>query len=317
MLANTNHEQLARKIFDATSCAIMMTDSDGTILAINNAFTNVTGYDREEILGKNPRILNSCRHGEEFYVQFWQTLKSKGNWQGEIWNRRKNGEVYLQWANISSIEENNQTHYVAIFSDITTVKNEEDRLRRMAYYDPLTNLPNRLLLYERLEHAITVAKRRESLVAVLFLDLDNFKTINDTLGHDVGDQFLQQVAQKMSSVIRENDTVARLGGDEFIILLEDIKEAKDSEIVAEKIIYSVAEISIENLKAGVSIGIAIGPTDGKNARSLLRKADIAMYKAKCSGKNSFSFYDKGAKYMLRTQRLNYEMLRSQQKNNWF
>ncbi|BBM84834.1 GGDEF domain-containing protein [Candidatus Uabimicrobium amorphum] len=317
MLANTNHAQLARKIFEATSCAIMVTDSSGNIVAINKAFTKVTGYHPQEILGENPRILQSGRQSKEFYTKFWQTLREKGSWQGEFWNRRKDGEIYLQWANISSITDDDKIHYVAIFSDITTVKSEEKKLRKMAYYDHLTSLPNRLLLCERLEHAITTAKRRQSMVAVLFVDLDNFKTINDSLGHDVGDQFLQDVAKKMASSVRENDTVARIGGDEFVIILEDIKEAKNCELVAYKIITSVSEVIVKDLQAGASVGISVGPMDGYEAQTLLKKADIAMYKAKCSGKNNFAFYEKDIEYDLKTKRINHSALRKTERHHWF
>lgn len=317
MLANTNHEQLARKIFEATSCAIMVTDSSGNIVAINQAFTKVTGYKSKEILGKNPRILQSGRQSKEFYKKFWKALTEKGCWQGELWNRRKDGEVYLQWANISSINDDGQVHYVAIFSDITTVKSEEKKLRKMAYYDHLTNLPNRLLLCERLEHAILAAKRHQNMVAVLFVDLDNFKTINDTLGHDVGDQFLQDVAMKMANSVRENDTVARIGGDEFVIVLEDIKEARHCELVAGKIITCVAEVIVKDIKAGVSIGISVGPMDGYDAQSLLKKADVAMYKAKCSGKNNFAFYEKDIEYTLKTRRTGYTERRKTERHHWF
>lgn len=295
----------------------MVTDSSGNIVAINQAFTKVTGYKSKEILGKNPRILQSGRQSNEFYKKFWKALIEKGCWQGELWNRRKDGEVYLQWANISSINDDGQVHYVAIFSDITTVKSEEKKLRKMAYYDHLTSLPNRLLLCERLEHAILAAKRHQSMVAVLFIDLDNFKTINDTLGHDIGDQFLQSVAMKMANSVRENDTVARIGGDEFVIILEDIKEARHCELVAYKIITSVSEVIVKNIQAGASVGISVGPMDGYDAQSLLKKADIAMYKAKCSGKNNFAFYEKDIEYTLKTKRMSFNERRKTERHHWF
>ncbi|WP_372366811.1 diguanylate cyclase domain-containing protein [Candidatus Uabimicrobium sp. HlEnr_7] len=294
MLANTNHKQLAQKIFEATSCAIMVTNSSGNIVAINQAFTNVTGYSRDEIIGKNPRIFQSGKQSREFYKNLWINLLEKGSWQGEFWNRRKNGEIYLQWANISAIEDEKNIHYVAIFSDITTVKSEENKLRKMAYYDPLTKLPNRLLLEERLNHALAISARHENLVAVLFLDLDNFKPINDCLGHDVGDKFLQEVAKKIKHCVRKNDTVARLGGDEFVVILEDVKEVHNCETVANKIIMAVSNIAIADtsLRGGVSIGISIAPIDGCDCENLLTKADSAMYKAKRSGKNNYMIYQR-------------------------
>ena len=222
--------------------AILVTQSDGSILQVNSAFTNITGYSEEEVIGKNPNILASGKHSAEFYQQMYKTLNSKGKWQGEIWNRRKNGEIYPEWLVITAVRSESEelTQYVGIFSDISDKKQAEKIIRNLAYYDPLTNLANRRLLLDRLEQEVSVSKRRQTFGALIFLDIDKFKILNDSLGHAVGDELLIQVARRIKEHIREEDTACRFGGDEFVILIANgavsLKQAANqARNVAEKL----------------------------------------------------------------------------------
>lgn len=285
----------SRVVFESTIEGIMITDLDLQILTVNPAFTNITGYTESEVIGQTPAILKSGHHEEDYYQELWEMLSSNGSWQGEIWNRRKNGEIYPEWLTISAVkdEDGNVSNYIGVFSDISQLKKSQSRLEFLAHHDPLTSLPNRLLFNARLEHAIERARRNNSRVAVLFLDLDRFKHINDSLGHTIGDTLLKEVAQRFRELIREDDTVARLGGDEFVILMEDLKDSEDSVILAEKIIKSLEasfQIHEYELFVGTSIGISIFPQDGDSVDELLRNADSAMYRAKDLGRSTYQFY---------------------------
>lgn len=288
--------RLGTKIFDNSIEGICITDSEGTILKINRAFTAITGYEAEDVIGRNPRILKSDRHDEAFYRIMWESLLQTGQWEGEIWNRRKNGETYPEWLSVSAIRNiKGQTiQYVSIFHDISEVKKTHEELKYQAYHDALTQLPNRQLFLDRLTMALVRAKRHEEKLAVLFLDLDNFKNVNDTLGHKIGDLLLQDVARRLAGTCRDEDTVARLGGDEFIILMADLKNtARDAAGLAKRILRSLNtpfEFSGKPVITKASIGITLFPNDGNTTEDLIKNADMAMYKAKHEGKNQYAFF---------------------------
>ena len=279
---------------------MFITDAQGVILRVNQAFTLTTGYSAEEAVGKTPRLIRSDYHPAAYYEAMWQSLLDTGFWQGEIWNRRKNGEVYANWITITAVrdEKGQITHYVCSQIDITQRKDAEAQIMHLAFYDPLTRLPNRRLLLDRLQQAIAASARNQSVGALLFIDLDNFKTLNDTLGHDVGDRLLQQVAERLSSCIRKNDTVARLGGDEFLVMLEALSQNKpeaatQAEATGRKILDALNQIyQIDNHKylGSVSIGVTLFSKQA-NVDELLKQADLAMYEAKSSGRNSLRFFD--------------------------
>ncbi|MEW8438085.1 MAG: EAL domain-containing protein [Candidatus Thiodiazotropha taylori] len=285
----------AAAVYESTQEAVTITDPSPKIVAVNRAFTEITGYQESEVLGKNPSVLKSGRHDELFYESMWRDLASTGRWQGEIWNRRKSGEVYPEWLNISAVLDEGGliSHYVAVFSDISLLKQSESQLERMAHYDPLTGLPNRILLFSRIEHAIQRAKRSGHPLAVLFLDLDNFKNVNDSLGHPTGDRLLKVLAERIQLRLRSEDTVARIGGDEFVILIENMAYETDLAELAEVIIKEVtkpAKLDNHELSVGGSIGISIYPENGKTVTDLIKNADAAMYLAKERGRNSYQFY---------------------------
>lgn len=285
----------AATVFDNTLEGVIITDGEGRIQAVNPAFTEVTGYSEQEVLGKNPRMLQSGKHGPEFYREMWGNIEQSGHWRGEVWNRRKNGDIYPEWLAISEVRDGKGelTNYVAVFSDISAVKESEQQLEFLAHHDPLTELPNRLLFNARLEHALERANRDGSKLAVLFLDLDQFKNINDSLGHTVGDGLLLQVAQRLRTQLREEDTVARLGGDEFTLLLEGLASVDQASRIAEKLVAAFKEpfkVEGQTLHVTASIGISISPGDGRDTGTLLRNADAAMYKAKERGRNGYQFY---------------------------
>jgi len=287
--------RLSAKVFESTSEGITITDKDGCILAVNPAFSHITGYSEEEVLSQNPRILQSGRHDEEFYRQMWQRLSETGQWRGEIWNKRNNGEIYPEFLMISSIknEEQETVNYVAVFSDITAIKQAEDQLKYLAHHHPLTGLPNRLLLHARLEHSIQHIKREKERGAVMFLDLDNFKKINDSLGHNAGDEVLKDVALRLQGHSREVDTVSHISGDEFVIVLQSIRTVHDATARAKKILDSLQQPFIVDgyeLYVSGSIGIAEFTGENNDIESLLKNADAAMYKAKESGKNCYHLY---------------------------
>ncbi|MDH5445296.1 MAG: diguanylate cyclase [Gammaproteobacteria bacterium] len=286
---------LMGKIFENAEEGVIITDKEANILNVNPAFCHVTGFEYDEVIGKNPRILHSGRQDEDFYKKLWHELTHNNRWEGEIWNRRKDGKIYPEWLSITAVMDDSGevTHYVAIFSDITSQKDSEERLYYLAHYDNLSKLPNRLAFHDRLKHAISQARRSHHQVAVLFLDLDGFKEVNDSMGHNAGDQVIREVASRLSAAMRESDTIARFGGDEFTILISEIDERKGIETAAQKIIDAVAmPIHIENQDARVttSIGISLYPQDGDDIETLIRQADMAMYEAKGAGKNKFIFF---------------------------
>lgn len=286
---------LAAKILEHIMDGVLITDAHKNIEYVNPAFYTITGYSAEDVIGKNPRILQSGYHNEVFYKTMWSSLARTGQWQGEIWNRRKNGEIYPEWENIVIIrdEDNTITNYVAIFSDISKLKHAEQRFQHLAHHDALTDLPNRLLFNDRLQQALAQASRQRHMLAVLFIDLDDFKTINDTQGHSIGDQTIRCVAERLTACVRDTDTVARMGGDEFTALLVSIIKPADAELVAQKMLEKLAqamEVDGEELFISASIGIAHYPADGADSETLLHHADSAMYWAKQSGKNTYHVY---------------------------
>jgi len=294
-----NHEELrlAATVLKNIREGLMISDAQANkVIAINPAFTEITGYTQAEALQGTTRMLRSGRHDPAFYQAMWASIKRSGHWQGEIWNRRKNGEIFPAWLTISTVrdESGEISNYVAVLSDISKIKQSEAQLEHLAHYDPLTNLPNRLLLNSRLEHAIQRARRNNTKVAVLFIDLDRFKHVNDSLGHPVGDELLQAVARRLSGRIRSEDTLARLGGDEFVVLLESIAKPGECGLVAQMIISLMQppfRLSDEReIFIGASVGISIYPDNGAHAIDLLRNADTAMSQAKIQGRNTYRFY---------------------------
>ena len=287
--------QMAASVFNHTGEGIIVTTPDGLIERVNPAFTTITGYASDEVIGRPPSLLSSDRQGPGFYQAMWQALRDLGRWQGELWNRRKNGEAYLEWLTISEVrdEMGRVAHYVGVFDDISELHEKEQRIRHQAFHDALTGLPNRALLLDRLDHAIAASRRGDHKTAVLFLDLDRFKIVNDSLGHDVGDELLKEVAVRLKSSLRQADTVARLGGDEFVVLSTEWVIPSDVATLAEKI-QSLLEkpfhVAGHELHIGVSAGIALHPVDGANAGELLKNADTAMYAVKESGRNGYRFF---------------------------
>ncbi len=289
--------RLASKYLEITQEALVITDPEGTILEVNDAFVTMAGYTRDEIVGQNPKILKSGKHDQKFYLKMWENLLSKGHWQGEIWDRRKNGNIYPKWLSISAVKDNNNktTNYIALSTDITTIKDTEEKLEKLAHYDPLTGLTNRLLFHNRLQHDLAVSKREQKDLGLILLDLDGFKEVNDSLGHPAGDQLLVQVGQRLQDSIRESDTVARLGGDEFVIILTNIKQENNLALLARKILATLSTpytIGNEQVNITASLGVTLCPEDGTEATLLLKNADTAMYHAKAAGKNQIQFYTK-------------------------
>ncbi len=290
--------RLAARVFESSAEAIMILDSEKRIVNINGAFSEITGYRRDEAIAHSPRLLDSGRHSEEFFHHMWERVGHHGQWQGELWGRRRNGQVFPALLNMGSVldDEGRVINYVGIFRDITEIKQSQDQLERLANYDSLTRLPNRNLFYDRLKHGVDRARRAKKRVAILFVDLDNFKVINDTLGHDAGDELLKKVADRLEHSIRTEDTVARMGGDEFIILLE---EAEDIAAVAETArrinnsLFIPMRIHGETVDITGSIGISVYPDDGEDIAVLLKNADTAMYVAKAEGRNNYRFFTGG------------------------
>ena len=277
--------ELHAKLYETTTEGVLITGPDANIVATNKAFTVITGYTQNEVLGKNPRILSSGKHDKAFYKSLWSVLASKGNWKGEVVNRRKDGGIYTEWLRISAVrdEQGDITNYVAIISDITSKKLSEEELHRRAHHDPLTGLSNRLSFNERLDQDLARARRHKTMLALLYIDLDNFKPINDTYNHQVGDLVLREVANRLQSVVREIDTVARIGGDEFVVILSEIDTADHINIVVAKIRNRLSdpfEYQGNMLQVGASIGISVFPDDAVDSQQLLAIADAAMYREK-------------------------------------
>jgi two-component system CheB/CheR fusion protein len=286
--------QLATQIFSQGSEGIIITDENNRIISTNKAFEHITGYKEADVLGKNPSVLSSGKQNHIFYKEMWRTLSSNNQWEGEIYNRRKNGEIYPQHLSISCVldDRENLTYYIAIFNDITHKKQIEQEIHQLAFYDPLTNTPNRHLLRDRLTQAIGNSIRENSRFCLMFLDLDHFKEVNDTLGHAAGDQLLIEVSRRLESQVRDKDTVCRFGGDEFVLLLSEINR-DDATSKANAILTEILKpyvIQNQILTISTSLGIAIYPEDGSNYSELLKNADTAMYQAKENGRNSFRFF---------------------------
>ena len=290
--------KLAASVFTSTLEGIMILSSDGTILDVNNAFNRITGYEHDDILGKNMRLLNAGLQDNNFYDNLWYNLNTKGHWYGEVWNRHKNGEIYAVMQSINTVSDDNQTSprkYVSLLSDITLIKEHENELEHIAHYDALTSLPNRLLLADRLYQAIAQTRRRGEQLAVVYIDLDGFKSVNDNYGHEAGDQVLISIAQRMKQALRDGDTLARIGGDEFVALLLDIGTIEASIPILNRILTGVSQpvhFNQNNLQISASLGVTFySSTDDINTDQLLHQADLAMYQAKLAGKNSYHFFD--------------------------
>ena len=293
--AELRRHSIAASVFDNTSDGIVVTDASANIILVNRAFTETTGYTLEEVRGQRPSLLSSGHHEPDFYQSMWQSLQNTGAWSGEIWNRRKNGEIYPEWLRISSVRDGQGavTNYVGIFAEISSQQHLQRQLHQLAYYDALTGLPNRQLFYDRIGQAIVRAKRDGSGFAILFIDLDRFKDINDSLGHSFGDKLLQAAACRIKGVVRETDTVSRLGGDEFTILLSETGSERDVAAIASNLVQS-SEIPLDvdgrKIYLTASVGIARYPNDARDVDMLVKNADVAMYRAKREGRNRYCFF---------------------------
>lgn len=289
--------RLYEKVFETAQEGITITGPDGSILVVNPAFTAITGYSAQEAIGQNPRILKSEHHPDEFYQAMWRSLTNEGLWTGELWNRRKSGEAYPEWLSITAVRDEHGavSHYIAVFHDITAMKEKEAEILRMAYYDPLTGLPNRAMLQEKFGVALFRAEKESVCYAVVYVDLDNFKLVNDSLGHDAGDELLVEVGRRFQRLVRSEDVVARLGGDEFVFLFAHPGErCVDSHVYSERIQKALAapvRVKGQEIFVTPSIGIARYPEDGVTIQALLKHADLAMYSAKSMGKNQFRLFD--------------------------
>jgi diguanylate cyclase (GGDEF)-like protein/PAS domain S-box-containing protein len=294
--------ELAASVFTHAREGIFITDAQGTILEVNKAFTHITGYSRQEALGRNPRMLKSGLQEESFYRVLWRDLTEKGYWCGEIWNRRKDGELYAEMLTISAVRnaQGETQRYVALFSNITLQKVHQQELEHIAHYDALTNLPNRLLLADRLHHAMVQVVRHHRRLAVAYIDLDEFKAVNDTHGHEAGDYLLITVAHRMAQVLREADTLARLGGDEFVAVLADVDTPAASQPIFQRLLMAAAQPvqwGTATLQVSASLGAAFYPQgETLDADQLMRQADQAMYQAKMSGKNRYAFFSPACPY---------------------
>lgn len=285
----------AAAVFDATQEGVLVTDAEQRIVHVNPAFSRITGYSSEEILGQHPGLLKSGRHDTAFYQSLWHALQNRGAWSGEVWNRRKSGEIYPQWQCIRVIHDaqGRVSHYVAVFSDITALKRSQRELDYLAHHDPLSNLPNRLLFTERVAHALERGKIEELRGAVLLIDLDHFKHINESLGHNVGDLLLKGVGERLQDDLPAGCTLARLGGDEFGLLSENCTEAAQAAELAQRLLRSLDapfRLDGHELYIGASIGISLFPDDGDSVEQILRNADSALFKAKSSGREGYAFY---------------------------
>lgn len=287
--------RLAEKVFAHTSEALLVTDSAGVIVNVNQAFSDITGYSRDEVVGQTPRLLKSGRHDDAFYAEMWRTVIEQGRWEGEVWDQRKDGSIYPKWLSITTVRDADGgiVNYIGSFSDITERKAAQEKIQYLAHHDPLTSLPNRLLLRDRFSHVMDQMRRSGRSAALMFLDLDHFKRINDSLGHRVGDQLLIAVVRRLRACLREADTLSRQGGDEFILLLGDIGGREVAARIADKIIAALVEpfhIGEHHLSTSVSIGIVVAPEDGSDFDALMQKADTAMYASKERARGTWCFF---------------------------
>ncbi len=290
--------------------AIIITDKTNRIIEVNRAYLEITGYCRADVIGQTPKLLRSDVHDQIFYANLWRDLLGRGFWQGELWDRRKNGEIFPTWATITAVqdEEGYSSNFIQIFSDISSIKRSQDKIDFLAHHDPLTHLPNRLLCHDRLKHALAVAKRNKTQVAIVVLDLDRFKNINDSLGHTVGDIILQETSKRIQENIRASDTISRLGGDEFVIIIEHVDKIQHVSIVARKLLKMFSSpfvVNDQELHLTASLGISLYPSDGREEETLIRNAETAMYRAKEEGRNNFQFYTTSLT-MAASERLNLE-----------
>lgn len=291
--------RLSASVFEHSLEGIMITDAQGRILEVNPRFTSITGYPREEVIGHNPNRLRSGVHDAPFYQLMWQQLLNTGQWQGELWNRRKNGEIYPEFLSISAIRDDkgDVTHYLGTFSDITLQKRQRQQLEQMAHYDALTGLPNRVLLADRMRIAMANAARHRTLLTVIYLDLDGFKPVNDQFGHQTGDKLLKMIATRLLDGVRSGDTVARIGGDEFVVLLNSVSNLEECEQALARLLHLASEpcaIDGHTICVSASLGAAIYPSDGgenQDADVLMRHADQAMYRAKEAGRNCYRLFN--------------------------
>ncbi|MDX8379928.1 MAG: EAL domain-containing protein [Gallionella sp.] len=317
-----DRQHLISKVFENTLEGITITDAYGNVIEANPAFCKITGYSHAELVGKNMRIFQTGHHDSDFYESMWEAIVKMGYWKGEVWNRRKNGEIYAEWLSISAINNDSGqvSNYIGISSDITQIKQHEKQLEKIAHYDVLTGLPNRTLLNDRLKQAVARADREKNMMAVCYLDLDGFKVINDTLGHEAGDLVLIEMARRIENGIRGGETVARLGGDEFVILLLGLGRGDECNMALDRLLTIIAE-PIEILDkifvVGASIGVSIYPLDFEDTDTLLRHADQAMYAAKQSGKNRFHIYDPALDQRIRNQQAQFKSIELGLENNQF
>ncbi len=287
--------RMAAAVFDSTLEGVLVSNADGIIVHVNRAFMHITGYQKDEVIGQRPNKFKSGRHDRTFYEQMYRSLHDKGEWSGEVWNRRKSGEVYPQWQTICAIRDDGGrlTHYVAVFSDISAIKHTERELAHLVHHDPLTDLPNRLLFNDRAAQALAAAQANKRGCALLLLDLDHFQSINDSLGHNIGDQLLKAVADRLKLVIDPGVTLARLGGDEFAILSENcsqVGQAADLAQLVVDVLKEPYELDSHRLFSSASIGISLFPSDAQSAEQLLRNADAALFKAKSNGRSGYALY---------------------------
>ncbi|ENO94000.1 PAS domain-containing protein domain S-box/diguanylate cyclase (GGDEF) domain-containing protein [Thauera sp. 28] len=307
--------RLAAAVFAHAREGIIVTDAQGNIVEVNDAFARITGYAREEVLGRNPSLLKSDRHDQAFHAAMWKSLHDKGHWYGEVWNRRKSGELFAELLTISAVRDARGAirHFVGLFSDITVQKEHERQLEHIAHYDALTALPNRVLFADRLHQAMARATRSGQRLAVVYIDLDGFKAVNDTLGHDVGDKLLMALALRMRKTMRDCDTLARLGGDEFVAVLSDLPDAESCRPLVRRLLATAAEpveVNGQLLKVSGSIGITLYPQrEDVEADQLLRQADQAMYQAKLAGKDRYHLFDSDQDYDLRSHHESVERIR--------
>lgn len=290
-----NRQRLTAQMFDNSTEAMVISDHNNLILSVNQAFTRLTGYSPTEAIGKNPRILQSGKHDDAFYQAMWESILNNGYWRGDIWDRRKDGSYYPKFLAITALRDDNGqiTNFSAIFYDVSERKQLEEKLESLAHYDPLTGLANRMLLQDRLEYAIATSERNGQCFALLFIDLDDFKPLNDTHGHAFGDEVLKLIGQRLGAAIRGVDTAARLGGDEFVVILADVRNRDNAETVAQKILQDLSAplpIDGESVVVTASIGISLYPNDETAAPALLRNADEAMYEAKKNERQRIAFY---------------------------